>query len=133
MLSLTEIKQKIEQLASYINAPIDQMLTYGISKDDGTPYIEIDDANYYYLAFDHDTRSINRKTQDLNELLFWVFADISFNMACLYELAHRDPKINYRKVIFSYQLELLDKLDPLWKERREREIDEILKFNPYDE
>ena len=134
MFSLIEIKQKIEQLAIQIDASANQMLpTYGTSKDDGTPYIEVEYSNYFYLAYDRDTKSINRKTQDIDELLYWVFAGVTFNMASSYASAHRDPSINYRRIMFSHQLELLEKLNPLWRKRREKEIDEILKGSPYSD
>ena len=131
MFSLIEIKHKVEQLANLINAPGDKRPGYGTSENIGTPYIEVDDSNYYFLAFDRDIRTLNRKTQDIDELLYWVFAYITSGMSSSYASLHRDPKNNYRRVMFSHQLELLERLNPLWKEQRGKEIDEILKTNPY--
>jgi hypothetical protein len=131
MFSLTEIAQKVEQLAVRINAPSSKRPGYGTSENIGAPYIEVDDSNYYFLAFDRDVRTLNRKTQDVNELLYWVFAYITSSMSSSYASSHRDLNIDYRKVMFDYQLELLEELDPVWRERREKEIEEILKNNPY--
>jgi hypothetical protein len=131
MLKLDEIKKNVEILASQINAPANQMPTYHLSRDDGTPHIEVDAKNYYYIALERDRKIKNQQTDDVDELLYWVLRDITFNMATSYELAHREPKSDPRKGIFSYQLDLLEKLNPLWKERRRREITEILKDHPY--
>ena len=133
MFSLIEIKPKIEQLASKIDAPVHIRPTYGTSKDEGTPYIEVDDSSYYFLARDRDTKTLNRKTQDIDELLYWVFEYITSSMASSYAVVHRDSINNHRMVMFLHQLELLKKLNPLWEKRREKEIDEILKFSPYSD
>jgi hypothetical protein len=131
MLTFSEIKQRIEQLGDQIDAPTNLMPTYGTSKNDGTPHIEVSDSSYFYRALERDMVCINRKTSSIDELLFWVYQDVTFNMACSYELAHRDSKVNSRKVIFSYQLGLLSLISIEWKERREDEIAEILKEHPY--
>ncbi len=133
MLSLIEIKYKVEQLANKINVPAKRMPTYGTSKNDGTPYIEVDDSYYYYLALERDVKCINRQTPDLEELLYWIFHDITFTMAMSYELEHRVSNVSrdHRKTIFAYQLDMLNKLNPLWKKRREQEIIDILKETPY--
>lgn len=131
MFNLVEIKQKVEQLAAQINAPSNKRPGYGVSETVGAPYIEVDEFNYYFLAFDRDVKTLNRKTQDVNELLYWVFAYITSSMSSTYASSHRDHNNNFRKIMFSHQLELLDKIDPLWRARREKEIDEILRNNPY--
>jgi hypothetical protein len=133
MLSLAEIKYKIEQLASQINVPANLMPTFGTSMNDGTPCIEVDDSLYYYSAVDRDVKTVNRQTSDFNELLFWVFHFITFLMAVHYEANNRVPNEShdYRKAMFAYQLVLLNKLSPMLRKRGEQEIAEILRNHPY--
>ena len=133
MLSLDTIKQKIDFLSGQIDVPSNLLPTYGTSKDDGSPYIEITDVEYIYLAFDRSIRTLYKKTKDINELLYWVFSNITFTMACSYEAAHHDSKVDSRRKIFSYQLSLLEKLDPSWKSRRGKEVDEILINSPFED
>lgn len=131
MFSLSEIKQKTEELARQINAPLGKRPSYGYSERDGSPHIEVDDSSYYFLAFDRDVKTMNRKTQDFDELLYWIFSYITHSTASSYASTHRDPHNNFRRAMFSHQLQLLEKLNPFWKNRMEKEIDEILKVNPY--
>jgi hypothetical protein len=133
MRSLIEIQQLIDKLALQISPPTNIMPTYDNLKHDGTPNIEIGDSLYYYRAFDRDTVSLNRQTDNLANLLYWVFEDITSTMASNYVREHRDPQINSRKVRFEHQLMLLDKINHEWKELREKEIEEILKNSPYEE
>jgi hypothetical protein len=86
---------------------------------------------YYYVNFDHATKVFDRKTSDLDVLLYWAFADITFIMASDYASTHRDPKVDPRKIMFEHQLALLDMINHDWKERMEPEIAEILKVSPY--
>lgn len=130
MLTLDQIKQRIEQLADQIHAPTNMMPTYGFLRRDGTPNIEVDSLAYYYVNYDRNTKVFDRKTSDLDVLLYWVFEDITFVMASDYVRANSDPKVDSRKVRFEHQLSLLEVINPAWKERREKEIAEILKNSP---
>ena len=133
MLSLPEIKNRIEQLAKQIDAPANLIPSYGTSKNIGDPFIDVDDSHYYYLALERDVKTINRQTSNFDELLYWVFQYITSTMALYYELNHRDPNSmnDFRRVKFAYQLELLEKLSPMWRKRREQEIEDMLKDHPY--
>ena len=131
MRSLAEIEEIINKLARQISAPSSAMPTYNNSRRDGTPDIEAGDSLYYYRAFDRDTVSLNRQTDNMARLLYWVFVDITSMMASDYVREHRDPQTNPRKAHFEYQLLLLDKINHEWKELREKEIEEILKNSPY--
>ena len=127
MLNLVEVKQRIEQLANKIHAPTRAMPTFGYSKEDGTPHIEVDSTAYYYICSERGDKSIDQKTPDLETLLYWALKDITWSTALDYATTHRDPKKKFREVLFERQLTLLEIINHDWKERREKEITEILK------
>lgn len=129
--TLEDIKVQVEQLAKLINAPKDMLPTYGTSRRDGTPHVEIVEEIYYYIAYDRDTTSMNRKTYELQELLYWIFENLTSLMGYAYGRIHRKPKVDSRRLAFSHQLELLEKLNLEWKEKRQQEIEEILRSHPY--
>lgn len=133
MRSLIEIQQLIDKLALQINPPAHVMPTYDNLRRDGTPNIEVGDSLYYYRAFDRGTLSLNRQTDNLANLLYWVFEDITSTMASDYVREHPDSQINSRKARFEHQLMLLEKINREWKKLREKEIEEILKNSPYEE
>jgi immunity protein 63 of polymorphic toxin system len=131
MINLAQTERRIQQLADLIHAPASTLPTYGYSKQDGTPHIEVNELAYYYVNLDRDTKTFDRKTSDLDVLLYWVFIDVTSVMASYYAKAHRDPKINSRRIRFEHQLTLLEVINHDWKQRREQEIAEILKDSPY--
>ena len=106
--------------------------TYGTSKDDSTPFIEVNAPYYYYLAYERGVKCINRQTTKLEDLLYWVFQDITFDLAMSYEPEHRIPAAShdYRKAIFTHQLELLNSISLSWKKKREQEIAAIISDHP---
>ena len=130
MFSLREIEQQVEELARKIDAPLEGGPTYGTSKDEGTPYVEIYNSNYCFLARERDTTTLDQRTQDIDELLYWVFEYITHKMASSYAVVHRVSIYHHRRVMFSRQLDLLEELNPLWRKRREKEIDNILRLSP---
>jgi hypothetical protein len=58
-----------------------------------------------------------RKTTSLDEILYWIFADVTFSLAVTWEVAHRVKGEDVRRGIFTKQLELLEQLDPVWASR----------------
>jgi hypothetical protein len=133
MRSLLEIRQIIQKLAGRINPPDSAMPTYDNFRNDGTPNIEVGNSVYYYRALERDTVTLNRQTTDLNLLLYWIFSDITFSMACKYELANRNPNQDFRRIMFEHQVELLALLSPEWGERRTREHIKILETSPFND
>jgi len=106
------------------------MPTYGRSKDDGTPHIEVDDSIYYYICSERGVRSVERKTSDLDTLLYWAIKDITWGTALEYAATHKDPKKKFREVLFNHQLASLELINHDWKEQVEKEINEMLKNSP---
>ena len=62
-----------------------------------------------------------------------VFEKITFEMALEYEVAHRIPKQDSRRLLFSYQLKLMNKLSLKWRNQLQKKIVEIVKRNPYQD
>ncbi|MEJ2294250.1 MAG: Imm63 family immunity protein, partial [Candidatus Lokiarchaeota archaeon] len=69
---------------------------------------------------------------DVHKLLYWIFKDIVFEMASDYELNHRKPEEDFRKLLFNKDLALFEKLDNQWYVWEKEDIDNILKENPYE-
>jgi hypothetical protein len=131
MISIEEIKKKVARIAKIIDAPISELLTFGISRDDGTPCVQISQDMYYYIVRDRNAITLKKQTNDVNELLYWAFTGITSEMAETYAISH--PNINgfSRKVKFSRQIQLLDQIDKQWSAKREQEINELLSQYPY--
>ena len=117
----------MERLAARIGAPAGHLPTYGQSEDGARPHVEIDVyGRFAYVVVERGAELSRRDTEELDELLGWIFQDVTFAMACDYEARHRVEGEDFRRLLFTYQFELLDQLNPVWTERRKAALGQIL-------
>lgn len=95
----------------------------------GTIYIS--NNEYHYVIMERGKENKHYRSLDINDILYPLFEGITFSLASKYELKNRNEKEDPRKLLWGKQLELLGKIDPLFKERCQKEIDSILKIAPY--
>jgi len=133
LFTLRAVKNQVNRLAKQINASKNVLPTFGTSKHDGTPHIEIDGEKYRYVVYDRGSIVRSWQTLDIQELLYWIFQDVTSQMGNSYELAHRNPNVDSRKLAFHHRLELLEKLNLEWKEKEQQKIKEILRSHPYSD
>jgi hypothetical protein len=131
MITIQDVYTQVNELARQIGAAAAFLPTFGTSDLSGKPYIVIKGETFYYLAWDRGAVTLNRQTDDLQELLYWIFADITYQMGVAYEAEHRVPDLDPRRLAFKKQLDLLDGLQPSWKALRQEEIRDILVKHPY--
>lgn len=131
MITIQEIYSQAKELAGKIAATPELFPTFGTSDLSGRPYIVIKEDTYYYMVNDRDTVSIKRQTTNAQDLLYWIFNDITYQMGCAYEAEHRVTDVDPRRLTFKKQLDLLEILDARWKELKQQEIEETLAMHPY--
>ena len=130
LLSIDAIKDRVRSLADRLETPPIFTPTFGQSKQDGTPHIEVR-ATYDFVVCERGSEFERRSTLDLDELLYWIFEGIAFSIASRYELAHRRDGEDSRRQLFSKQVEILASLSDRWGARRRREHDRILVDHPF--
>jgi len=97
------------------------------------PRVEVDDAGYHVVVHSSAHEVLLDSTTDFDELLYWVFAGVTHQLAFARAQARAragdgaDP----RRGAFAHQLELLARLGPEMAARREAEIRRILESAPY--
>ena len=116
LLDLSEIKQRVDTLAAKIGAPESSVPSCGQNWADDHPYYEVSWA--YHLVERQRGEEHRRWTTDLDEALYWGFETVTFNMASDYQVRHRVEGEDSRWMLFAYQLQLLNILDPAWPEKR---------------
>lgn len=131
--SLDQLQQEIKALAALINVPLDSYAfpSFGYTRDFGCPHIEVDSNNYHYVSVERGKETERFTTSSKEDLLYRVFREITFSMASAYEAMHRIPNQDFRRVLFSHQLQLLNILSPKWATRCELEINTSLQNYPY--
>ena len=134
LLSLQDIKDKTEKLALRIDAPADLLPTYGHSRDFGYPHIEVDSAGLMHYVVVERGQELERKTtSDLDQLLYWIFADVTFSMAGKFEVKNRIRDKDSRRMMFAKQEELLGILSNPWRQKEREEHQRILERHPFDD
>jgi hypothetical protein len=129
--SLREIKKEVDRLAARVGASADLLPTYGYSEDGARPHIEVDARGYHYAVVERGQEISRITTSDLDELLFHVFAHVTFELASQYELKHRVKHQDFRRLMFRRQIELLTVLSPTWAEIESQSHERILRQHPY--
>ena len=134
LYSLAGIKNKTEELALRIAAPADLLPTYGHSRDFGYPHIEVE-ANglLHYVIVERGEELERKTTHDLDELLYWIFASVTFSMAGKFEVKNRLKDKDSRRIMFEKQEELLGILSDAWRQKEREEHQRILERHPFDD
>lgn len=133
MMRLSEIKTEIDRLAAQINASGDVLHTYGRSEDGARPHIGVDRRGYHYVTVERGQELERLTTSDPNELLFKVFENVTFSLACKCELPYRIENQDSRRILFQRQVELLSMLSSDWGEREARSQEQTLRQHPFDD
>jgi Immunity protein 63 len=105
----------------------------GTWNDFADPYVTVEGLQYHYVIRERGEILEDRKTQELDELLCWIFDDVMFIMAMEFEKRHRVPNHDFRRILFNHQLELLQAVDPAWRKKREDDIAMILSHSPFQD
>jgi hypothetical protein len=131
--SLNDIKKKVDELALKINAPTRLLPSYGQQDFGKWCYINIDRKGYmFYISVGDRGEEYVQKTREIDDLLYWIFANITFSMACDYELENRIDDKDCRRIIFDKQEMLLGQLNETWRETEKATHQRILKSHPFD-
>ena len=131
MFSFKEVQAYIYDYGAKIKAPLSLLRIYDMPQPDGTPYLKICEDKYEYIFEERGFVFEKRETQDFNLLCYWIMGKVIFNLASSYELSHRMSGQDFRRVLFSKELELMNALNPEWGKILDNDIKDILKNAPY--
>ena len=130
--SLGAIEAQVRRLAARLTPPPRWLPTFGTSRHDGTPHIEVGDS-YFFVTCERGVESERRPTSDLDELLFWIYSSVTFSLASDWEMRHRYDGKDCRRKIFARQVELLAALSPQWAAREAEDHRLILERHPFSD
>jgi hypothetical protein len=106
-------------------------VTFGFAIGDATPFIEYRDDVYHFVISERGTEFSRQTTPDLQELLYWIFEGVTFQMAAEWELRNRNPKQDSRRLLFSKQEELLYAIHHKWGDKTHEKHKQILQRHPF--
>jgi hypothetical protein len=133
LLSINEIKQRVNEISRKIGvfSEFNTYVTYNFTRGDGTPNIEADNDGYYYIISERGVEYERKRTQDIQELLYWILKDITFHVVLDHSLYSSGWE--HRRIIWKNQLELLGRISNEFKEKYKKEIMDTLKDVPLED
>ena len=131
--TLHEIKSEVKRFAAKINASDDLLPTFGYSENGARPRIVVDERGYHYVVVERGQELSRVTTPELDNLLYHVLKDVTFELAGKYELKHRVENQDSRRLIFKHQIELFCRLSQRWGEVKAQEHERILEQHLSDD
>jgi hypothetical protein len=123
---MEEARASAFDLAGVIGAPGVLLPTFGSSEDLARPHIEERDGRLHLVVVERGVEQDRRIARDLDELLYWVFCEVTFAMASDWEARDRVKGQDSRVGLFTRQLELLAALSTRWVDRyRAQKVDRL--------
>lgn len=126
MTALEKLRSEFFRLAEVIDAPRDYVDFRTSPENNGGAHVECSGRQYYYVTTERGIEFERRQTQDLDEILYWLIADLTFAMAVRYELNHRRPDQDFRILLFTQHVDLLRRIKPAWAETKHIEYNKII-------
>lgn len=133
LLNIDDIQKEVNSLVLKIGLPEHSLNLCTVPIGDGTPYISFENNKYNYIYSERGCEFSRKTTDSIDELLYWVMYDLVHKIAVKYELAHRVPKKDGRRIYFPKIIELMSKLDANWGVKARKHLDDTLAVNPYDD
>ncbi|MGB3366467.1 MAG: Imm63 family immunity protein [Acidaminobacteraceae bacterium] len=112
-MKIKKLKVLISKYCDVLNIPASKRPTFDVL-DTLDKRVELDyiEGEYWYIANDKVNRFNNSSTTDSEELLYWIFSDITFNIAEEECKSNKyDEQSKYNLDLASKQLDLMLKLD----------------------
>lgn len=125
-----EIQARIDLLKARLGAGEEQLGLAGRSGDEGF-FVREEAGEYLLCSFERGKVDIRHRTSSVDDLLYRFFESVTASMALAYELRHRVPGQDFRRVAFARQEELLRQMFPEWADRRKQEHAAILRQSPF--
>jgi len=131
--SIKKIQLELNEYSRRINPAFSEISIQTTRGDNGTSHLEITDNTYHYITTERGLELNRKSTQDKDELLYWLVEELAWGIALTYEFKNRIKGQSFRRLLFAKTIEHLNKANPLWAERKQKEFDAILAIHPYDD
>jgi Immunity protein 63 len=129
--NLRAVRNRIVRVAEALGARSDLVPTFGSSDQAGRPHIEVDERRYHFVVCERGTELERRTSSSDEEVVFWACESIASALATEYELRHRVPGQDFRRLYFARRVQLMRAVNPAWEQRERGQIERILQKHPY--
>lgn len=130
MLRLQQINDEVQRLRALLHGEPVEWMDCGVDHDFGCCHVRIDDR-YHWIGMERGQETAHQVTDDVDELLYWIISSNAAGTAGQWEMKHRHPTADFRRLYFARTVELLARVKPEWAERQQAEWDEVLMRHPF--
>ena len=132
-MSISAIKSQYYAIADRLNAPTKHIRFATSPQHDGSPHIEANGADYYFIVTERGVELERQTTTEPEDILYWLVSDLTWSMASDYELSHREIALDSRRLLFQKHLELLAAVSLDWSNRKRLEYESVLRKHPFSD
>ena len=129
-LNPDDLRKRLETELKKIDGDIGLLPEINNSNDFAKPFIEIDRYGYNYLCRERGEEIFRKIPFDLDELLYEVFDNVTFELATKWEVKNRKNNEDFRLQLFAKQVDLMTRINKAFGERISDKLQRILKFEP---
>lgn len=126
------IKQKIYEKIPNINLQIINFIEGSDNSSEGI-YVFTENDNYIYMFTERGEIRERKVLNDEIELLWNILNSVLFEKAMEYATSNRQNGKDFRRALFSKEIELFSLFGNEFKKRKTDEIERILLKNPYND
>jgi hypothetical protein len=99
--------------------------------NDGGAHIEQNGPMYAFVVTERGQEYERRETDNPDDVLYWLVSDVTREAAQQYELRHRAPGRDVRRLLFAKHVEILEGIRADWASRKRAEYEAILAVHPF--
>jgi hypothetical protein len=99
----------------------------------GAPHVEIVGDEYHFVVTERGSEFERRKTNDVDQLLYWFVSGDAGQLARDWELERRVDGQDSRRLWFAKEVELLQTINPKWAKRKEQHQQSVLNEHPFND
>lgn len=129
-LNPDDLRKRLEIELQKIDGDIGLLPEINNSNDFAKPFIEIDKYGYNYVCRERGEEVFRKIPLDIDELLYEVFDNLTFEIATNWEVKNRKDNEDFRLQLFSKQVDLMTGIDKDFGKRLNDRLQSILKFAP---
>lgn len=129
-LNPDELRRRLETELKKVDGDVGLLPEINKSNDFAKPFIEIDRSRYNYVCRERGEEIFRKIPFDINELLYEVFDNVTFEMATKWEVKNRKQNEDFRLQLFAKQVDLMTRINKDFGDRLNNKLQRILKFGP---
>jgi hypothetical protein len=134
MLSTSELEFEIKNTIKQVFPDLELTHINFCHGNDSSPegvYIFSENEHYHFLFAERGSVRVDRILDNVRDVLWYVVRELSFGISNKYASKYTKDGEDFRRKLFEKELEIFSLFGEDFRDRKEKEIQDILLDNPY--